>query len=73
MSQARWKVFTHQSYHIDVEDGHAEREIVLIEDTLKFCREQLGALCEAQTAPGVKGASLELHERERSTWALLLM
>ena len=48
--------------HVDVEDGHSEGEVVLVEDSLELGVEQLATSFKARASPRIKGASLELED-----------
>ena len=59
--------------HVDVEDSDTKTEVVFVEDSLKFCVQQLGALSEAKTSPGIERSSLKLDNGIWGGWALLFV
>lgn len=60
-------------HHVDVHQGDTKALVVLVKHTLKLVVKQNGALVETKTSPWIKGAALELNNRMRTRWTLLLM
>lgn len=59
--------------HVDIEDGHAEAEVVLIEHAFELFVQKDFALGKPQPSPGIERSSLELRDRVRSGRTLLLV
>lgn len=49
------------SYHIQVENCHSGRVVVLVKDTLVFLINEGSAFLESRSAPGIKRATLKLN------------
>lgn len=56
----------HSAYHIDVEDGGASSDVVLIEHTFKLVVCKLGALLEAISTPWLISAALVFDKLVKS-------
>lgn len=48
------------NYHVDIENRHTGRQVVLVKDTCEFVVDEGGALFESPAAPRVKRATLKL-------------
>lgn len=48
------------TYHVQVQEGNLEAEVVLVEDSLEFMVQKGSTLGKANTSPRVECSSLEL-------------